>query len=140
LSPELISVRTRLRDELRRLTEGMPGVRLERKPASVAVHTRGASPEITAQVVEAVLSGPGSWPDVTVTQGKEVIELSVIPTHKGLAVDQLRTQFSASAVLFMGDDVTDENVFANLSGPDVGIKIGPGETRATYRISEPIEA
>ncbi|GAB3986694.1 hypothetical protein GCM10027615_79490 [Plantactinospora veratri] len=85
-------------------------------------------------------AGPAIWPDVTVTRGKEVIELSVIPTNKGTALEQLRTQLSASAALFLGDDVTDENAFAKLHGPDVGIKIGPGETRATFRIDEPVDA
>ena len=46
------------------------------------------------------------------TTGKEVIELSVVATDKGAAIDALRTQLSASAVLFLGDDVTDENAFA----------------------------
>jgi trehalose-phosphatase len=140
LSPELIEVRTRLRNELRRIVAGRPRVRLESKPASVAVHTRGAAPEVAAEVIAAVEAGPASWPDVTVTRGKEVIELSVIPTNKGLALEQLRTQISASAALFMGDDVTDENAFAKLHGPDVGIKIGPGETKAHYRILEPVDA
>ncbi|GAB3151860.1 trehalose-phosphatase [Micromonospora sonneratiae] len=140
LSPELLAVRTRLRNELREIVGGQAGVRLESKPASIAVHTRAATPESRAAVTEAVLNGPATWPDVTVTQGKEVIELSVIATHKGTAVDQLRTQMSASAVLFIGDDITDENAFGNLHGPDIGIKIGPGETRADYRVAEPIEA
>ncbi|MEH1013590.1 trehalose-phosphatase [Micromonospora sp. CPCC 206060] len=140
LSPELVAVRTRLRDALRQIAADHPGVRLERKPASVAVHTRGLPPEVAASAVAAVRSGPARWEDVTVTQGKEVIELSVIATHKGTAVDQLRTQLSASAVLFIGDDVTDENAFGNLHGPDMGIKIGPGETKAHYRVAEPIEA
>ncbi|MEV0326636.1 trehalose-phosphatase [Micromonospora echinospora] len=140
LSPELIAVRTRLRNELREIAAAHPGVRLERKPASVAVHTRGVPPQIAASAVEAVRSGPATWDGVTVTQGKEVIELSVVATHKGTAVDQLRTQLSASAVLFIGDDVTDENAFGNLHGPDIGIKIGPGDTKAHFRVAEPIEA
>ncbi|MFB9239510.1 trehalose-phosphatase [Plantactinospora siamensis] len=140
LAPELIEVRARLRNELRQLVADRPGVRLERKPASVAVHVRGADPAVAAEVVHAVRTGPGSWADVTVTQGKEVIELSVIPTNKGAAVDQLRTQLSASAVLFIGDDVTDENVFTNLHGPDVGIKIGAGESAADHRVGDPMEA
>jgi trehalose-phosphatase len=140
LSPELIAVRTRLRNELRQIVADRPRVRLEAKPASIAVHTRGADPETAAAVIEAVSNGPATWPDVTVTRGKEVIELSVIATHKGTAVDQLRAQMSSSAVLFIGDDVTDENAFANLHGPDVGIKIGPGETQAAYRVAEPLDA
>jgi len=140
LAPEQLQVHAQLKRELRAMVGGRPGIRLEVKPASVAVHTRGADPAIAVTVIEAVQSGPASWPDVTVTQGKEVIELSVIATNKGTALDQIRTQASASAVLFIGDDVTDENAFANLHGPDVGIKIGPGETRADFRVAEPIEA
>ncbi|MEU7714034.1 trehalose-phosphatase [Micromonospora chalcea] len=140
LTPELIAVRHRLREALREIAAEHPGIRLERKPASVAVHTRGVDPHVAARAVEAVRSGPATWDGVTVTQGKEVIELSVVVTNKGTAVDQLRTQLAASAVLFIGDDVTDENAFGNLTGPDVGIKIGPGETRADYRVAEPIEA
>ena len=49
-------------------------------------------------------------------------------------------QASASAVLYLGDDVTDENAFAQLHGPDVGVKIGAGETLAAYRVDEPIDA
>jgi trehalose-phosphatase len=139
LAPELIEVRTRLQVEVRQIVAGHPGVRLESKPASVAVHTRAADPEVAAEVVEAIRNGPATWPEVTVTHGKQVIELSVVPTNKGTAVDLLRTQMSASAVLFIGDDVTDENAFANLHGPDIGIKVGPGETLATFRVADPVE-
>ncbi|MGA3539861.1 trehalose-phosphatase [Micromonosporaceae bacterium DT194] len=140
LPPDLIALRTRLRNELRELTAGKPGIRMERKPASMAVHTRGADPQLADEVIEAILAGPATWDGITVTRGKAVVELSVVTTHKGTALDQLRTQLSASAVLFIGDDVTDENAFGNLHGPDIGIKIGPGETRAGYRVAEPIEA
>ncbi|HZN76880.1 MAG TPA: trehalose-phosphatase, partial [Micromonosporaceae bacterium] len=140
LAPELVTLRSRLITELERIVKGKSGVRLEIKPASVAVHTRGAPPEVAEEVQDAVHYGPATWPDLHVTQGKQVIELLVIPTNKGTAVDSLRMQLSASAVLYMGDDVTDENVFANLHGPDVGIKIGPGDTRAAFRVPEPYDA
>ncbi|GAA2530523.1 trehalose-phosphatase [Pilimelia columellifera] len=140
LAPELVALRSRVLAQLEVVVRDLPGVRLEVKPASVAVHTRAAEPAITAHVVETVRAGVASWPDVHVTQGKEVIELSVVATHKGTALDALRMQLSASAVLFLGDDVTDENAFAHLSGPDVGIKIGDGETQATYRVASPLDA
>jgi trehalose-phosphatase len=141
LDPAMVELHGRLLAELRSITGNKVGVRLEAKPASIAVHTRSAPRDVAFSVVEAVRSGPASWPDVTVTQGKEVIELAVITNkNKGTAVDTLRTQLSASAVLFMGDDVTDENAFKVLHGPDVGIKIGPGETAAQYRVAEPIDA
>jgi trehalose-phosphatase len=140
LAPELVELRGRLHTELAAIASTHPGIRLEAKPASIAFHTRGVEPGIAAAAIDAVRSGPASWPDVHVTQGKEVIELSVISTHKGTAVDALRTQLSASAVLFIGDDVTDENAFARLHGPDVGIKVGAGETQAHFHVADPMQA
>jgi trehalose-phosphatase len=140
LAPELIDLRTRLQKAIEEIVKDRPGVRLEPKPASIAVHTRSTSREHSEAIQEALRLGPATWPGVHVTHGKEVVELLVLATHKGTAVDALRMQLSASAVLFVGDDVTDENAFANLHGPDVGIKIGPGATKAGYRVDEPIDA
>ena len=42
----------------------------------------------------------------------------------------------AAAAMFIGDDVTDEDAFSTLSGPDVGIKVGDGETAASFRVSD----
>src|SRR5439155_7704181 len=100
----------------------------------------GAARDVAQRVLEAVRTGPALWPEVQVTTGKEVIELSVVTTHKGLAVDTLRTQLSASAVVYLGDDATDENAFAHLHGPDLGVKVGPGETAAACRVADPVDA
>ena len=59
-----------------------------------------------------------------------MLEFAVIQTDKGQALDILRHQQGASAAVFLGDDVTDEKAFRRLHGPDVGIKVGPGETLA----------
>jgi trehalose-phosphatase len=132
------ALRARLEETLRHLVRDQPGVRLETKPASVSVHTRtAATREVAAAVAEATLAGPATWPGVFALAGKEVVELSVVATNKGTAIEALRHRFSPDAVLFLGDDVTDENAFAVLRDPDVGIKVGPGETRARYRVSDP---
>ena len=77
--------------------------------------------------------GPGRYPGVLGRHGKEVIELSVAHAQKADAVRSLRQRFDASTVLFVGDDLTDESVFADLSGQDVGIKVGSGESAALWR-------
>jgi trehalose-phosphatase len=137
LGPAQAELYTRVEAVLRELLRDHPGVRLESKPTSVVVHTRTASPEVTAAAQQAVGAGPAAWPGVHATNGKEIIELAVVTTHKGTAVEALRAQSSADAVLFLGDDVTDENAFAVLRGEDVGIKVGPGETRAGFRVADP---
>ncbi|WP_280342680.1 trehalose-phosphatase [Nocardia neocaledoniensis] len=111
-----------------------PGVTVETKPASAALHVRNASPEIGRRALNSVRQGPACWVGVQVTEGKAVIELAVIPTDKGTALDTIRHQESASAAVFFGDDVTDEKAFRVLSGPDVGIKVGDGESLAKLRV------
>ena len=140
LGPELQQLRGELVETLSGLVRRRAGVRLEVKPASVAVHLRGAAPEVSHLVLDAIRTGPATWPGINVTEGKEVIELSVITTNKGLAVDALRAQLSASAVVYFGDDVTDENAFAELHGPDLSVKVGAGPTAARHRVSGPVDA
>jgi trehalose-phosphatase len=138
IQPEVAELRTRLGQAVFEMARQRPGIRLEQKPASVAVHTRGANREMALDMIEQVRSGPASWPGVHVTSGKDVIELSVVATDKGGAVDELRTQHSASAVIFLGDDATDETAFDKLQGPDIGIKIGQGdETSAHFAVADP---
>lgn len=123
-------------DELEWMTTPVAGATLEIKPASVAVHVRRAGREDAARVLDEVRAGPATWEGVQVTDGKEVIELSVVRTDKGKAFGVLRRRASATAALFIGDDVTDETAFGRLTGPDVGIKVGQGETAAPYRIRD----
>ena len=59
-----------------------------------------------------------------------MLEFAVISTDKGEAVDILREQTDATAVVFFGDDVTDEKAFRRMRDADVGVKVGPGETLA----------
>ena len=63
--------------------------------------------------------------------------MAVVQVSKGAAIDTLRTRLGADAVLFVGDDVTDETAFARLRPGDVGVKVGEGETAAEYRVSTP---
>ncbi|WP_024794298.1 trehalose-phosphatase [Tomitella biformata] len=122
--------------ELRTIAAAHPGVTIETKPASVALHVRNASPDDGDQALDAVRAGAATWTDVQVTEGKAVIELSVIPTDKGNALEILRHQAAASATVFLGDDVTDEKAFRRLRGPDVGVKVGEGPTGATHRVTD----
>ncbi|MGW0179921.1 trehalose-phosphatase [Nocardia sp. NPDC003345] len=119
---------------LRKIAEEHPGASVETKPASVALHVRNAAAEIGRRALNEVRHGPACWVGVQVTEGKSVIELAVVPTDKGSALSTVRHQESASAAVFFGDDVTDEKAFRVLTGPDIGIKVGEGESLAKYRV------
>ena len=138
---ELSDAQRALKEELdaavRGVVDGEPGVRLEGKPAGVVVHVRGADEAVAERVLAAVRSGPARLPGVESTEGKAVLEMAVVQVSKGAAIDTLRTRLGADAVLFVGDDVTDETAFARLRPGDVGVKVGEGETAAEYRVSAP---
>lgn len=121
--------------ELTQLAASDAGFIVETKPVSVAFHYRKAEPQIGLAALAAVRQGPATWPGVRAQEGKQVIELAVIDTSKGTAVDRLRHQLDADVVLFIGDDVTDEDAFAILHTDDIGIKVGPGPTKARYRVN-----
>lgn len=109
---------------------------VETKPASTVLHVRNASAQDADAALDAARSGPADWTGVQVTEGKSVIELAVIETSKGHAIDALRAKFGADSVIYLGDDVTDEKAFAHLRAGDVGIKVGDGDTVAAYRITD----
>lgn len=126
----------RITTRLEQIAADKPGVTVETKPASVALHVRNASASDGDAALAAAWDAAPGW-DAHVTTGKAVLEFAVLDTDKGEAVDVLRGELDATAVVFFGDDVTDEKAFARLRGSDIGVKVGPGDTAATYRVDSP---
>ena len=80
---------TRIIDTLNEIAADRPGVAVETKPASVALHVRNASPADGEAALEAARRASSTW-DAHTTAGKAVLEFAVIKTDKGEAVDILR--------------------------------------------------
>jgi trehalose 6-phosphate synthase/phosphatase len=128
---------------LQRIVDGLEetagrhtGVWVETKPTAAVLHTRLSTHDGAMQATEAarVLAerlGVGTL------EGKDVVEIQVVESSKGKAVDSMRSEVDARAVLYLGDDVTDEHAFAVLGPSDVSIKVGPGNTLASYRVADP---
>jgi len=127
----------RLVTDLESIALNDTGLAVETKPASIAFHYRNAEELVASDAVRAILEGPAKAPGVQMRTGKKVIELSVVPTDKGHALESLRRRFGATAAIFIGDDVTDEDAFKTLSGPDMAIKVGTGESVAAFRLDGP---
>lgn len=53
--------------------------------------------------------------------------------NKGTALKSIQEEKHARAAMFVGDDRTDEEAFAAMSGPDIAVKVGNGPTRAALR-------
>ncbi|MGJ9373139.1 trehalose-phosphatase [Nesterenkonia sp. CF4.4] len=114
------------------------GAWVEHKPAGAALHVRNvAGDELGEQVLEHGRAALSLVDGAYLKNGKKVLESVVVLATKGEGITDLREHTSPDAVLFAGDDVTDEHGFAVLDGEDIGIKVGDGETAAGHRIAEP---
>lgn len=125
-----------LRELAERIAGRIDGVLVENKPAGVALHTRLATPDDAATAQADARAGAASIPGITVRSGSNVLEFAVRSETKGDAVRMLRREAGATAVLFAGDDVTDEDGFAALLPGDVGLKCGEGQTLAEFRVAD----
>jgi trehalose 6-phosphate phosphatase len=137
LSGGLAARRDELAARLAPLVGAVAGARLEVKPASVAVHVRTVGDRAAAQRLLAdAAAGPGAATDLTAKPGKDVLELAVTDADKGSALLRLREETGAQRVLYLGDDVTDEDGFRALGPDDVTVKVGPGDTAAAHRLPD----
>lgn len=129
-----------LHEVLEEVADSFDEVWLERKPLGFALHTRLAT-EHNSRVAHlvALSEAQAEIDDLKIRAGKNVLEFSVRSTTKGEAVEHLRGYTKADAVLYAGDDVTDEDAFAALQPHDFGLKSGSGETLAAYRVAGPVQ-
>jgi len=139
LSGELAARRDALAEQLRPLVAGVPGARLEVKPAAVAVHVRQVPDRAAAADLLATVDAEVD-PSLTKKPGKEVLELAVTDADKGSALRRLRSEVEAAAALYLGDDVTDEDAFRSLGDGDLAVKVGQGESAARLRVPDPAAA
>ncbi len=135
---------TTLRPLLANFAQSRPGLLLEDKASALAVHYRAvpdAGPEVEAFVRSAVALAGGS--ELHVQVGKMVVEVRPATASKGTAVAAMlaRPAFTGRRPLALGDDVTDEAMFAVVNAMDGGVtvQVGAGDrpTAARYRISSP---
>lgn len=118
-----------------------PG-RIEIKPAGVAVHVRGLG-EGADGWLETVreLWAPMQSEGLAILEFDGGIELRAAGRDKGSAVAELEAMFpGAELMVYIGDDLTDEDAFKALSNRGIGIKVGnDGPTSARYALPGPEE-
>lgn len=128
-----------VRGVLEEIVEQAPGTLLEDKPAGVVLHTRLATDDVAEDAVAAARSLLQDRKGVFLKNGKRVLETSVVNASKGEGLTFLRQITGATAVLFAGDDVTDEDALVRLESGDVGVKVGPDFTQAEFRVEAPAQ-
>jgi trehalose 6-phosphate phosphatase len=102
------------KERLKDIAARHPGVLLEDKGYSLALHYRKA-PKQGVSLIHDVKHARETWGDesIELLLGKAVLELKFAGFNKGTAVRQLMTYppFAGRAPIFVGDDHTDEDAF-----------------------------
>jgi trehalose 6-phosphate phosphatase len=114
---------------LEKALHGIDGVVIEDKHYALAIHYRRARSKKRARA--SILEATASMDDVRIIGGKDVVNL--IPRgapHKGTALEAQRERLGCDTALYVGDDETDEDVFA-LDDPGRLLSIRVGEKSAS---------
>lgn len=134
-------VLARLREGMQDAVDGRRGAWVQDKPSAAVLHTRRCGADV-AGAAEADVDAVAARLGLHAMHGKDVVEVAVVPTSKGIAVERLREELEEGdddlrgIVLYAGDDTTDETAFEVLGPEDLGVKVGPGPTRATERVAD----
>jgi trehalose 6-phosphate phosphatase len=105
------------------------GVWVEDKTYSVAVHYRQSRQKKVA--LPAILAAASGLGDVRLVGGKQVVNvLPVGAPHKGFALEKARDRLGCDTAIYVGDDETDEDVFA-LDAPGRLLAVRVGARRAS---------
>jgi trehalose 6-phosphate phosphatase len=111
----------------------VPGIAVEAKGPSLAIHYRGTRTPAAAR--RAILAAVRELPGVRILEGKMVVNLvPVNAPHKGTAVLALARRLGCQAIIYIGDDDNDEDAFALIDEAHfLGIRVGrSGRSRAGY--------
>jgi alpha,alpha-trehalose-phosphate synthase [UDP-forming]/trehalose-phosphatase len=119
-----------------------PGARLEIKSLSACLHWRMVPRAIKAELIAGAELACDEWleshPDFEQLDGDEMLEVRRRTANKGRAVAWVRERAPGARIIALGDDHTDEDMFAALHDADLAISVGTGRTRARCKLSGPM--
>jgi trehalose 6-phosphate phosphatase len=141
--PRAAPLDPKLKERLKQIARQHPGVTIEDKGYSVALHYRsqpGAGPRLQQAVGRLCRTQPAG--SVELLAGKAVIEVKTAGFNKGTAVRELMTHppFAGRVPIFIGDDITDEHAFAAMPEYNgIAISVGRELPGIASRFQSPAE-
>ena len=130
-------------EKLSESLKDVKGALVEHVKYTISVHYRLVSDEYFPKVKEVVEEILSKYSNLRMTSGKKVFELRPrIDWHKGKAVEWILSclgyQPENHLVVYIGDDVTDEDAFAVLKDKGFGILVAdtPRKSKAAYMIRD----
>jgi trehalose 6-phosphate phosphatase len=121
------------------LASRQPGLIVERKTSSVALHYR-AAPQCESLCRTTLQQAVAGEPDLHLMCGKMVVEALPRGVSKGRAVDAFLKEppFAGRKPVFIGDDVTDEAGFEAVQrAGGYAVRVGDGASVALHRLPTP---
>lgn len=117
-----------------------PGAMVEEKTTSLCWHFRRCEPDFARMQERELrmhLAELFRNYSVEVLRGSKVVELRQLGVHKGVVISTLQANTSPdTCIVAIGDDTTDEDMFASLTERDIGIKVGANPSRAAHRLGD----
>ncbi|WP_426749212.1 bifunctional alpha,alpha-trehalose-phosphate synthase (UDP-forming)/trehalose-phosphatase [Myxococcus sp. Y35] len=133
----------RVRPELESFSTRVPGSFVEEKTASLAWHYRLVDAEfgaIQSRELRLHLAEKFAGQPIDILPGDKVVEIRPQGVHKGRVVGEAtRGAPPGALVVAMGDDRTDEDLFASVPSGGLTIHAGNKPTRAAHRVKGPSE-
>ncbi|WP_437329990.1 bifunctional alpha,alpha-trehalose-phosphate synthase (UDP-forming)/trehalose-phosphatase [Sorangium sp. So ce381] len=140
LEPDAAAWKGEARAILDGFTRRTPGSFIEEKTVTLAWHYRTAEPELASQHVRemrARLEERLPMDTLELLAGAKVVEIRPRVVHKGRVVPLILDDVPAkAAVIAIGDDRTDEDIFAALPPSAYTIHVGNESSRAAYRLPD----
>jgi len=130
-------VKCAIKEALAPVLERHPGLLLEDKGLTLALHYRKA-PNLAAyahRLMAKLMVEAGGG--LELQKGKRVVEIKPAGIDKGSAVAEYLTEspFRGRHPVFIGDDLNDEHGFAEVNRMGgISIKVGPGASCARFRL------
>jgi trehalose 6-phosphate synthase/phosphatase len=133
--------KARVRPLLEQFARSAPGSFVEEKELSLGWHYRLADPEFGAWLANELVSTLDqllAGTELSVLRGHKVVEVHFAWAHKGEVAATLRPRSPRGRfILAIGDDRTDEDMFARLPASAWTIRVGRGSTRARFSVRDP---
>lgn len=113
-----------------------PGSRVEEKDFSLVWHYRQVTPDLAfVRNEELKIELLDILPDeVDVFEGNKILEVKPKNMHKGALVTEMLTSKMWDFIMVIGDDYTDEDMFAVMPERAYSINVGRAQTKARYQV------
>ena len=129
-----------VRPILQHFVDRTPGSFVEEKEFALVWHYRTVEPEFgewLATELVAMLEGMLAGSELRAYRGKKIVEVKPMWANKGTFASELPLEYTCCAfILAIGDDQTDEDLFAHLPESAWTVHVGRGPSKGTHSLPD----